>query len=275
MPETATPTSQPAAQPGTQPATPATPQGGPQQPAWINGVPEKFRRGTIEETLSAVLGSNGELEKKLGERGQQKPDPATPAQPAEPKQALSLISTPDTSTRGVQRVLQAAGLDGKEQELKDHWEKNGNLSEEHYRAFEKAGRDREEVDDFFEGQAARSREARSAKENAIRDGDKAAGGADQHKALLVWANKNMLDELKEYEAMVKLRPSFYPKAIKAILVAYNEAVGAGKAQPLVSGETPANGNVSDKELSDLRRRYRQGDEAAADRLAQIGLSKRK
>lgn len=162
-------------------------------PEWVNDplykdvvakIPEKFRRETPAASMEAMAQSYTELEKMKS-----KPAAASTeiAPEVKPKPDDTKVTTEATGLeiaksaaelKGVAGVLAKAGLAGKEAELAKQFQENGSLTEEQYAAFEKIGRDREEVDAIAAGMLARAESSRNAMVKARDEALDIAGGQE-------------------------------------------------------------------------------------------------
>lgn len=194
-----------------------------------------------------------ELEKsyKVLESLQGRKAPATPPAPTAPATPpatkpddLSIKGPPPppvpTSTKkGYAKVLEAAGLAGKEAELAETYRKNGGrLNPEHYAAFEKVGRDPEEVDQVMAGQMALAQQEAAAIEGYRSEGAKIAGGPQQHDTLRQWAldPANIpTEKLARWNKQVESDPAFYPELVRLISIEYAEKNGSNGSRPLAGG----------------------------------------
>lgn len=189
---------------------------------------------TVEDLEKSYI----ELQKKLGQKAQPKPDA---------KQDDPLAITPDApevpDDAGIDSVVVRAGLDIAE--LTESWEKDGKLSDEQYRAFRKvnSGYTRKVVDDFIRGQQAVAMLYNQQVDKATKEAEKVVGGADQLQNLREWAKSNVdKGRLERLNKMLKGDPGFYPEYIRLLAEDHRQAVGAGKANPLIAdGSAAASG----------------------------------
>lgn len=162
-------------------------------PEWVNDplykdivakVPEKFRRETPAASMEAMAQSYTELEKMKSKATPETPatPPSTEKKPDDAKvttEATGLeLAKPAAELKGVAGVLAKAGLAGKEAELAKQFQEHGSLTDEQYAAFEKVGRDREEVDAIAAGMLARAQSERAAMVKARDEALDIAGGQD-------------------------------------------------------------------------------------------------
>ncbi len=172
---------------------------------------------------------------------------ATPA----PTTADGLTVTPtDTTTtaiseKGVEKVLKLAGLSGQGQALADQWKQTGTLTDDQYKAFEKAGRDREEVDAFFVGQAAIANQREQAVAGAVSEAVTVAGSQERLDMLRTWAgNAANFDKtiLASLNRAVQDNPKFYPTMIATIASEYAKKNGTDGSRPLINGTVAPSSN---------------------------------
>jgi len=188
----------------------------------------KFK--SVEDLEKSYL----ELQKKLGQRSQQK-GKDTP-------KGLEIPKPSDEVPSSVSDLLRAIGKD--EATILQEWaEGRGRLKDETYIALAAKGFGRGLVDEVIRAKAAEYRDAQARQELIAQRAAELAGGQEQLQTLLAWAGQNLPDyriqDLNERLA----RESSYEGAIVEIMTEYNKAVGAGKASPLISGGTtpPASG----------------------------------
>ncbi len=143
------------------------------RPQWL---PEKFK--TPEDMAKAYA----ELESKIGKPAE-KADPSTETPPPA-----------DATTEDAKQALESKGLDLNE--FSNEFSEKGELSAESYERLEKAGYDRNIVDQFIDGQRARGAEFESSVKGE-------AGGADKYNELVTWAKANLSDsEISAYNSAV-------------------------------------------------------------------------
>lgn len=142
-----------------------------ERPSWL---PEKFK--TVEDMAKAY----GELESKIG-----KP-PAPKGETPE--------DTPEASTDDAKEALASKGLDLSE--FSNEFSNKGELSTDSYDRLDKAGYDRNLVDQFIEGQKARATQFETNLKSEI-------GGDDKYSELMQWAKGSLsASEVEAYNTAV-------------------------------------------------------------------------
>ena len=186
------------------------------------GLPEKFK--SVEEMAK----SYSELEKKLGEQSQPKPevDPvsATTLKGEEPKVEESKLEI-------AENAVENAGLDFNT--LAQEYADNGQLGEQSYKALEDSGIPKEYVDQFIAGQKAIGEQQTSNVKSMV-------GGEEAYNEMASWASKNMSEgEKKAYNAAVNSADMDTVKlAVDSLKAKYQSANGTepnlvqGKATPV-------------------------------------------
>ena len=188
----------------------------------VQGLPEKFK--SVEEMAK----SYSELEKKLGEQSQPKPevDPvsATTLKGEEPKVEESKLEI-------AENAVENAGLDFNT--LAQEYADNGQLGEQSYKALEDSGIPKEYVDQFIAGQKAIGAQQTSNVKSMV-------GGEEAYNEMASWASKNMSDgEKKAYNTAVNSADMDTVKlAVDGLRAKYQAANGTepnlvqGKATPV-------------------------------------------
>ena len=191
----------------------------------VQGLPEKFK--SVEEMAK----SYSELEKKLGEQSQPKPevDPvsATTLKGEESKPEVKQDNSLDIAENAVEN----AGLDFNT--LAQEYAEKGQLGEESYKALEESGIPKAYVDQFIAGQKAIGEQ----QTNTVKD---MVGGDEAYTEMASWASKNMSDgEKKAYNAAVNSADMDTVKlAVDGLRAKYQAANGTepnlvqGKATPV-------------------------------------------
>lgn len=236
-PDPAAPAQDPASQ-QTPEQDPAAPQQQPTQP-----LAGKF------QTPEALAQSTQELINKLGPEAAYKVlesqvgKPAAPAptqqqsQPATPE-ALAITPTDPSSAppQTINDVLTKVGVTA-EQVAQEYAANNGRLNQDTYAKFQNAGYPPDVVNTHMAAQASQVQATRQQAASV-------AGGDEQLANLRQWAAVNVdparLDQLN---TMIKSNPAMYPEMIRILKADHAEAVGAGKAQPLVAGDTAPAGSL--------------------------------
>ena len=188
----------------------------------VEGLPEKFK--SVEEMAK----SYSELEKKLGEQSQPKPevDPvsATTLKGEEPKVEESKLEI-------AENAVENSGLDFNT--LAQEYADNGQLGEQSYKALEDSGIPKEYVDQFIAGQKAIGAQQTSNVKSMV-------GGEEAYNEMASWASKNMSEgEKKAYNAAVNSADMDTVKlAVDSLKAKYQSANGTepnlvqGKATPV-------------------------------------------
>ena len=188
----------------------------------VEGLPEKFK--SVEEMAK----SYSELEKKLGEQSQPKPevDPvsATTLKGEKPKVEESKLEI-------AENAVENAGLDFNT--LAQEYADNGQLGEQSYKALEDSGIPKEYVDQFIAGQKAIGEQQTSNVKSMV-------GGEEAYNEMASWASKNMSEgEKKAYNAAVNSADMDTVKlAVDSLKAKYQSANGTepnlvqGKATPV-------------------------------------------
>ncbi len=181
----------------------------PNRPEWL---PEKFN--SPEDLAKAY----GELEKKLGDNGQQ------PNQEA------------------VNQVVEDAGL--KMTDLTTEYEQSGSLSEDSYAKLEKFGIPREYVDGYIRGQEALSEKYQS-------DIFNMTDGRDGYTNMIQWAAQNLrADEVLAYNTSVNSGDIEQAKlAVKGLFARFSE--NEGHEPRLVTGTSGAYSNSVFRSTAEL------------------------
>lgn len=199
---------------------------------------------------------------------------ATPPAPkkeevADPAGILS-IGTGGDDDPDVDALLVKAGLDGAE--VTKQWTEHGHLTDAQYAALKKVGYGRKLADTIATGQHARAVLAVQQNQAIRAQAIEVVGGEEAFKNLDAWASANLPKErLDSLNAMVKASPKAYPEVVRMIKAEHAQALGAGKAQPLVtgSGGTPGTAIDSWAQIRALNRKAAAGDQAAAAQVKQI------
>lgn len=242
----------PPADTATPPAEPATPPAVP--PAWKAAVPEKYHRDTAEATLAELAKAYGELEKKLGSGG------------GKPENQIVIDALGADAELGMADIVSKIGLDHRD--LVTQWKKSGSLTPEQYQKLGRAGMTKKAVNEHLEMAAElaayRAKELRA---NAV----KVVGSEEALNTLLDWKNSTDMTPEERSELQEKLNnPKTQAIALKLIMQEHREAVGAGKAKPLITGSGGAGGEVvgakDPAEYKALTERAARGDEGALARL---------
>jgi hypothetical protein len=157
--------------------------------------------------------------------------------PARDDDGLSLPETPNAAAilarddAGIEDVLQAAGLE--QEAVIETLVTQGALSDEHYEALARIGMGRGMVDTVvaagLRGATEQTRRAREACEQL-------AGGKQQWDNLRAWATTNLTEADKTFFTQNVVNPQTAEYAARFLLDKHQQAVGAGKARPAVTGD---------------------------------------
>lgn len=168
-------------------------------------------------------------------------------------------------------LAEKAGV--KLEELTTAYLADGRIPPTALEALEKAGIGRAFAERIVQGEAARVRYAQGEVERVVQQVTEIAGGAVQRDTVLNWAAASL--PKADIETMNKRLndPGQAVSAIRELMFMHQQAVGAGKARPLVSGIAPvaeAPGfSTSDQVVAAFAAARRQGymDEATRRRIA--------
>ena len=204
-------------------------QGGvPPKPERPENVPEKFwdaEKGVVN--FDAWSKSYGELEKKFSQGGQEV-DPKVEEGSQESNQ-------PNTDEKTAQEVVENAGLDW--EEVTNHVNTTGQLTDEQRAALEKIGIPKHVVDGYLESVTIAVEAARNNTFAYVGGGDAEAGEAKLN-AALEWASKNLSAEERSFYNQ-QLKSSTWKHAVDQ-LVARSGAAGPTGGEPqMLGGGEPA------------------------------------
>ena len=150
---------------------------------------------------------------------------------------------------------------------------DGKIAPQHLEAMEKAGVGRSMAERIIQGEAARVQLAQTQVQRAVDDVTNLAGGAAQRDTILNWAAASLSkDDIARLNSRLG-DPSHATSAMRELMFMHQQAVGSGRAAPLVQGMTPASmapGFSSvDEVVSAMSRSRKQGyvDEHDRRRLA--------
>ena len=197
-----------------------------------------FGEGSVYATVEIAESAYKDFEKLIHSQAKPKEDPKPKPKDTKPS-GLKLASDPvepdDDAT--IDQVLEKAGLDG--EELATTFKADGKLSGEQYAKLNKLGYPKSAVNAFMQGQQSTAALAEAEQAGMRKSGVAIAGGNEQWENLTAWAKSNYdADERADLDERLA-KPNRYKGAIKQMLSDHREAMGAGKAQSLVSGDSPA------------------------------------
>lgn len=179
-----------------------------ERPEWI---PEKFWKGSVEESAKAMSTGYSELEKKLGQpKHEDTPPPVEEPQPTDEQQAAEDKARDELQSKGLNfdKYAEAYANDGK-------------LTDEHYAELEKAGVSKQIVDAYIAGQEALATNTRNALLSV-------AGGEESYGEMLQWASQNLTPEqIKAYNDTMDAGDfNAAALAIRGLKANFEEANGA-------------------------------------------------
>lgn len=186
-----------------------------------------------------------ELESRLGRGGETPKD--------EPKQEANPLSlAPAEAPENFDALLEQTGFDA--DELDQQFAESGELTDEQYAKFKAP---KWAVDAQFKARQADRALGEQRQKDIYAAAVEIAGGEDTLRQLMAWGYENLGDEEKAaYDAQVQSKaatPGTAKMAVRSLLASYNEAVGAGKATPLVTGDTrPSGGRVKVRTADEAR-----------------------
>jgi hypothetical protein len=192
-----------------------------ERPQWL---PEKFK--SPEDMAKAYA----ELESKLGQKPADKPADAPAAEPqAEPQE--------------VEKALSEKGLDM--QDFSAEFAEKGELSPESYEKLQKAGYDRNLVDQYIEGQRAIAAQY----ENTVMG---EVGGREKYNEITTWAKANLTPaEINAFNAAVSSGSQEQAKlAVLGLGSKYQQAVGTDP-QRLIGGQNVASSSDSFESMAQV------------------------
>jgi len=225
----------------TPPVEGAAPGGAATPPQKPEGCPDKFWNVEKGEVMVEAWGkSRTELEQKLSAQGDALKT-TKGAGLALPADAAPVID----DNAGVDEIVRAAGLDPIK--VGQQFSEKGKLTVEQYAALRKAGFTRGIVEQHMGLQV---RLMQAAQEKLVAEATGLVGGKTQLDTVLKWAKENLDDKTKTFYDGLATNPDTSIQGFEWLVGKYNVAVGAGKAQSLISGEgapTPTGGYASQAE----------------------------
>ena len=195
----------------------------------------------------------------------------------ESPEALEQAYTEAQKLIGQRRIDSAESLAEKAgvklEELTTAYIADGKLPQAAIDALEKVGLGRSFAERIVQGEAARVKNAQAEVERVVSKVTDIAGGAVQRDTVLNWAAASL--PKADIESMNKRLndPGQAVSAIRELMFMHQQAVGSGKARPLVSGMAPvadaAGFSTSDQVVAAFAAARRQGylDETTKRRLA--------
>jgi hypothetical protein len=178
-------------------------------PEWI---PEKFRKGTVEEAMQKLADSYGKLERA---RGGEESD-------SDPAAADSDDADPDTNTQPAKFDLRS---------LEAEFVEKGKVTQEMIAEAAKHGMDEGDLTRYLEGQKAIANQLITEVHNSV-------GGEAEYTAMMQWMVGNMSEaDVAAYDAAMGTgNKAQISMAVRATKAAYDAAVGKD-ASRTVDGET--------------------------------------
>jgi len=169
----------------------------------------------------------------------------------------------------VDGLISKAGL--KPDEVRKQWEEHGKLTDEQYASLKKIGRGRKEVDSLARGMVADATLRLQMRQDILQAGVAVAGDREAFDNLNVWFESQHPDRVKTYNEMLAKTPAMFPEVVRMMKTAHAEALGSGKAKPLVTGGADANAPTIKTwpELAKLSDRAVKGDKEAIAQLSRI------
>lgn len=187
-----------------------------------------------------------ELEKHKGKLGNAKAPVGEPGKPADGKPGLEIKpvveAKPASDVDYDTYVKTEIGIENP-QSLGEAWLKDGKLSDADYAKFAAKGHPKSVVDTHMRGLHALAQQSHGAVVASMAEATKIAGGETQLQNLLAWAGNPAnipVAERERLNAQLKADPANYPIIAEMLATRHRMAVGAGKAQPLITGGTSTN-----------------------------------
>jgi hypothetical protein len=207
---------------------------------------EKLLAGKFKST-DELEKAYAELQKKLGEQGNKKPEESAddktkkPVDPTDPNLGIKKPEEKSEDEKKAQEVAEKAGLDWSE--LNTEFASSGQLADASYEKLEKAGIPRAMVDQFIDGQIAAAQLARAEVHNTV-------GGEKEYAAIVTWAAENLApQEIEAFNNIARGRDLAATKMAVAGLKARYDASGASDPN-LVLGDK-GGGVVGYKSMTEL------------------------
>ena len=225
-----------AAEPEGIPELEVTPEGGssvdvPIEPGTAEGDEGRTFYGGKYQSLSDLENAHKELEQKLGSH------------------------TASRSQMSVADILTSAGLEN--EDVVTNWQEHGELSEDQYGQFAKAGYNKDLVNTFLAGQQAMALGSQDGQIAIQNNAAAMAGGEDELQNLLAWAS-TQYPEGRVEKMNERLRSAAeYEGVIKEILYDYRQATASGFTAPLVTGQAMPNTASGYETVADLAQAIRQ------------------
>ena len=179
----------------------------------------------------------------------------------------------DGNEPDVDQILQSAGLDGNE--LAQQFAQNGELTSEQYEALRKQGYPRPAVDSYMRAAQAEAAQYEHQQQQIRQDAAQLVGGEQALDTLLQQApNFVPTDEIDDINERLG-DPKKYRGAIRDLKEYHQQALGAGNAQPLISGQGAGNGGAGPiqnrQDFVETHKKAQQGDQTAQQRIANTPL----
>jgi len=225
-------------------------------------VPEKFLKEDGSVNTDALLKSYTALEQKQSAANATAQGPDALALPRD---------EPIDDNASVDEIVRAAGLEPND--VGRQFMEKGNLTAAQYKAFKAKGIPRGIIDQYMKMQA---QVYRAAQAKLVAEASELAGGDKQRDTILLWAKDNLSQEDRAFYDVQAMNPDTAIRGFEWLLAKHARAVGAGDAQPLITGDgaaTPTGGYTSQSEWlkanNDPRyetdRAYRMAVDARADK----------
>jgi hypothetical protein len=127
-----------------------------------------------------------ELEKRLGENSGESQDSSEETSNEKPSED----DKSDEEMSNEEAAEKAADANLDVQSMSDYYAQNGDLTDDHYEALEKAGIPKQFVDEYIQGVEAKASQVEQNVYNEV-------GGQEQYQEMVEWAKDNMSDEQKK------------------------------------------------------------------------------
>lgn len=213
--------------------------------------------------LTAIENSQVAARQKISELGE-----AAKAAAAPPADAGDKLTIPDAAAAGSQSIEQILAAVGHTEEtaLAELAANEGKLTQDTYLKLAANGQPRALVDEVLEGKAAKAElgqyQATTARNQAV----DLAGGEPQLQALLGWVRSSGTFNDAQITALQGQldNASLAPLAVQTIMAAHQNALGAGNAQPLISGTAAGGGGlrITKANVNEVFKMAAGGDEQA-------------
>ena len=152
-------------------------------------------------------------------------------------------------------IIERAGVDN--ESVIHNFSSDGRLTDEQYQGFEKIGFGRTLVDEFLQGQLARTQVSANAQLQIQDQARQMAGGEVELNNLLAWAGQNYNEgQVQRFNERLG-SPTEYQGAIKEVLYDYRQATATGFTKPLVTGQRMPNTSSGFSTVAELLKSIQQ------------------